>query len=80
MLNLVKRSLKKRRYKRYLKSPQWKRKRFSVLRRDNFKCVKCGSHKNLQVHHLTYNHIFNEPLCDLVTLCKKCHRQEHNRR
>ena len=37
----------------YLKSEAWKRKRYVVLRRDNWKCVYCGS-KATQVHHKKY--------------------------
>ncbi len=34
----------------YLKSEAWKRKRFIVLKRDNWRCVFCGGHAT-QVHH-----------------------------
>ena len=34
----------------YLKSDAWQRKRFVVLRRDNWRCVYCGT-KATQVHH-----------------------------
>ena len=46
--------------------------------RDNYQCTKCGSDKNLCVHHIRF-------LCDggtnnpdnLVTLCAVCHVVEH---
>ncbi|MGL5749650.1 MAG: HNH endonuclease, partial [Paraclostridium sp.] len=66
-------------YKEYLKSDKWSEIRKIILSRDNNKCVKCSSSKNLQVHHSTYDNIFNEEnnLDDLVTLCKTCHNVEH---
>ena len=40
-------------YSEYLKSDEWKRKRYFVLKRDNWRCVYCGS-KATQVHHMRY--------------------------
>jgi len=37
----------------YLKSEAWMRKRYVVLRRDNWRCVYCGAHAT-QVHHKKY--------------------------
>ncbi len=34
----------------YLKSDAWKRKRYVVLKRDNWRCVHCGA-RATQVHH-----------------------------
>ena len=64
-------------YSKYLKSQEWKKKREEVLERDGYKCQKCEATENLQVHHLTYKNIFNEPLEDLQTLCADCHRKVH---
>ena len=61
----------------YIRSRKWKNKRNAVLQRDKYKCKKCGSKKNLQVHHLTYEHFKHEPLEDLVTLCRNCHSKIH---
>lgn len=55
--------------------------RTRVLKRDGFTCVKCGSHENLQVHHLWgYNENPELAIVDDngVTLCKDCHEQYHN--
>jgi len=38
-----------------------------------FKCQRCGVTHKLQVHHLTYEHLYNERLGDLQVLCKSCH-------
>lgn len=59
-------------YKAYLRSSQWKEKRQLILDRDQC-CSTCGSIDGLQVHHRTYDTLFNEPLEDLITLCQRCH-------
>jgi 5-methylcytosine-specific restriction endonuclease McrA len=62
----------------YLKSDAWSRKRYVVLKRDNWKCVFCGG-KATQVHHKKYakTSIGKEPIEWLVSLCKKCHDAQH---
>jgi 5-methylcytosine-specific restriction endonuclease McrA len=54
--------------------------RAKVKKRDGYRCVKCGTRKRLEVHHLSYAHQGDElnHLEDLVTLCRSCHRKEHN--
>ena len=64
-------------YHQYLLSDEWKKKRDLVVQRDQKKCTKCGSVKYLNVHHLRYDNIFNEPIEDLVTLCRDCHQVAH---
>ena len=63
----------------YLKSEAWKRKRFVVLRRDNWRCVNCGG-RATQVHHKKYAkyNIGKEPIEWLVSVCKSCHDKQHN--
>ena len=63
----------------YIASPAWQEKRKMVLERDGYCCVRCGSAKNLDVHHLTYEHFGNEPMEDLITLCRKCHGTVHKK-
>ena len=43
--------------------------------RDRFTCQRCGSRYNLQVHHL--GPVTSTSIDDLITLCFKCHQQEH---
>jgi hypothetical protein len=64
-------------YENYLQSPQWKIKRAKVLKRANGTCEGCGENKAVEVHHLTYDRIYNEMLFDLVAVCKSCHDQLH---
>lgn len=67
----------KQQYQSYLRSPEWQIKRDSVLSRDDHKCRICGSTKDLHVHHLTYDRVYDESLYDLVTVCKECHKLIH---
>lgn len=79
MLKYISKFFRRMEYKHYLKSDKWQQKRLLVLMRDKFRCALCGSKKSLQVHHRTYEHIFNEPLSDLITLCRKCHKRQHDK-
>jgi 5-methylcytosine-specific restriction endonuclease McrA len=74
-----KNDLKKKNYKLFLKSKYWKEVRLVVYKRDNYKCVYCGSKEKIQAHHLTYKNHYKEHknLQDLITLCEKCHKSEH---
>ena len=62
----------------YLKSNAWKRKRYVVLKRDNWRCVYCGA-RATQVHHKKYakKNIGREPIKWLVSVCKPCHDSLH---
>lgn len=64
-------------YKAYLLSPAWKAKRKQALDHYGEKCAKCHRTKNLQIHHKTYINIFNEPMEDLMVLCKRHHEEIH---
>lgn len=65
-------------YGEYIKSNEWQETRQRIFKRDNFRCVKCGASKNLQVHHITYENLGVEKDADLVTLCESCHNGTHN--
>src|SRR5690606_14119852 len=62
----------------YLKSEAWKRKRYVVMKRDNWRCVFCGN-RATQVHHRRYAkyNIGKEPIEWLVSVCKSCHERQH---
>lgn len=64
-------------YNEYLVSSEWLEKRRRVLERDNYICQACLVRKATEVHHLTYAHTFDEPLFDLVSVCRICHRRLH---
>lgn len=61
-------------YEEYINSTQWKHKRLVRLKIDKFQCRTCRNDKDLEVHHVTYDNLFNEPMEDLITLCKQCHK------
>ena len=65
-------------YREYLKSEEWQRKRYVVLKRDNWTCQYCGA-KATQVHHLKYAKykIGKEPIKWLVSVCASCHKDQH---
>jgi 5-methylcytosine-specific restriction endonuclease McrA len=49
-----------------------------VLERDGWRCQKCGSLENLQVHHqIKRSQQGDDALANLVTLCAYCHLAEH---
>lgn len=60
-------------YNAYLLTPKWRAKREAVMRRDNGVCQACLSARASDVHHLTYDHLFDEPLFDLIAVCRPCH-------
>jgi 5-methylcytosine-specific restriction endonuclease McrA len=73
-------------YQSLLKDIRWKAKTLQIKDRDNNKCLNCGSHSNLQVHHRQYHFIkslnkFKNPWDYsgeiLITLCKQCHDSGH---
>ena len=66
-------------YREYLKSDEWKRKRYVVLKRDNWICQYCGG-KAEQVHHKKYaRNIGKEPIKWLESICKSCHSKLHSK-
>lgn len=68
-------------YKKQLKSKEWYLRRSLILKRDNYKCTECGTHKNLQVHHKAYvrgREVWNYTDEYLITLCETCHKKEHD--
>jgi 5-methylcytosine-specific restriction endonuclease McrA len=65
-------------YNQYLTTPEWKQRRAAVMRRADGICEGCGTGRASQVHHLTYKHVGNEFLFELVAVCDGCHRRLHN--
>ncbi len=48
-----------------------------VRKRCGYMCVSCGGEKQLITHHIVPN---VQVLQNLVTLCRKCHREIHKER
>lgn len=64
-------------YVKYISSPKWKIKSFSILKRDNFTCKCCSNAKAEEVHHIVYDNLGNEADFQLVSVCKPCHERLH---
>lgn len=64
-------------YNAYLASPEWRRRRAAVLKRDAGMCQGCLAAPATEVHHLTYERVGRELLFDLVSLCEACHEIAH---
>lgn len=67
---------RKTNYDSYLNSQEWFNRRKERLGLDRYTCVICKS-RATQVHHLSYANIFNEPMSDLQSVCKPCHKRLH---
>ena len=64
-------------YAEYLRSPEWRQRRAARLYLDGWRCqarLSGCTDRATEVHHLTYQHVGNEPLFDLVSVCGPCHR------
>lgn len=67
-------------YREYIQSDRWDKKRRKRLKKDNYTCVDCGERdRPLDVHHLSYDRLGNERMDDLVSLCRKCHNERHEK-
>ncbi len=60
--------------------PDWSQRAEKVKERDR-SCTSCGSHRFLQVHHITpLSKGGSNKLSNLVLLCESCHKKEHGGR
>lgn len=64
-------------YLAYMNTPEWRRVRNRKLRTVGYQCERCGSKRDLQVHHKTYERLGNERDDDLEVLCANDHEAEH---
>ena len=64
-------------YETYLQTPIWRRRRHIALTRANWRCERCASRRDLQVHHKTYERLGGEQDRDLEVVCLNCHEAEH---
>jgi hypothetical protein len=67
----------RREYDIYLSTPSWRAKRAKVMKRANGICEGCLERSATQVHHLTYDHIREEFMFELVAVCDECHARIH---
>jgi len=64
-------------YDEYLASDKWARLREKVMTRSAGICEGCLEAPATEVHHLTYKHLGDELLWELVAVCRDCHRRCH---
>lgn len=64
-------------YAEYLRSEEWFGRRTKVMDRCNGLCEGCREAEAVDVHHLTYEHVTEEFLFELVALCAGCHERIH---
>lgn len=68
-------------YNAYLNSSAWKRRREAVFARAKSRCeaqLVCQGDHATEVHHVTYQHVGNEPLWELRAVCHRCHEEITN--
>ncbi|HRF70086.1 MAG TPA: HNH endonuclease [Candidatus Pelethenecus sp.] len=61
---------------------EWKEWRKSVYERDGYKCLDCGSSKELEPHHiipLRVDKLLVFEITNGVTLCRQCHQKTFGR-
>lgn len=63
-----------REYLDYLQSQRWRTLARAARLRAKGRCEVCRRAPGAEAAHLTYERIFNEPLCDILWLCRRCHR------
>lgn len=70
----------RKKYERYMKSPEWKLKREIVLSVLGETCKLCGRPAK-SIHHNNYDRLYEEDLLkDLTVLCNGCHKNFHKKR
>ena len=60
------------------RSPEYKRFRFEMFKRDNFQCVQCESKKTIELDHIKPKSLFpNIAMAEwnVRTLCHECHKK-----
>lgn len=70
-------SLQRALYAEYLKSTEWAARRDKVMARSGGVCEGCREQAATEVHHLTYEHVTQEFLFELVAICGDCHARFH---
>ena len=63
-------------YEKYIRSLEWKKKREKDFKMLGRKCSICGRESSLEVHHESYENLYEERVNDVAILCKVCHPTE----
>lgn len=62
------------------RSSNYKKWKEEVLKRDEYKCQRCGKTEDLVAHHIRHFSKDIKSRYDInngITLCQKCHREVH---
>lgn len=71
--------MNKMEYQQYLQSSHWQN-RSKQMKEKYKKCQHCGAINAIfNVHHIYYGNIGNEKDEDLLVLCEKCHKKQHEK-
>ena len=73
----IERERRRSEYESHLRSDKWNDIRRRVIERSGGICEGCRMNRGQHVHHLTYDHLGNELLFELVFLCRQCHELIH---
>jgi hypothetical protein len=68
-------------YQKYLKTPEWTKKKEVALAAAGYRCQLDMEHSSigLEVHHRTYDRRGYEWPSDLIVLCRACHAKHHGK-
>jgi hypothetical protein len=65
-------------YIAYIESDNWRKKRIEAINWHGSACKACGRTPiKIDIHHLSYAHFTDEPVEDLMPLCRVCHDKVH---
>lgn len=67
---------RQRRGEARIRPARYYRRRKQALKRDEYRCVKCGAPYPLEVDHVNGD-AFDDRLENLQTLCVPCHKEKH---
>lgn len=72
---------RRKKYRKYLKSPEWRAKREQAFAAYGRRCNRCGATDiELHVHHKRYAEDLDSiPVSWLEVLCKTCHKAHHDK-
>ena len=66
-------------YHGYLNSDNWHAKRKMIMDRADGICEACLVSAATEVHHMTYDNVYDEFMWELRAVCRDCHERWHKR-
>lgn len=66
-------------YVSYMQSDAWSRRRDRYYAKHPRMCLVCNAKppEVIELHHLSYEHVYDEPDSELMPLCQRCHAVVH---